>query len=297
MKKTFKLLFFCIVIIALYFTFERHPDAWNALGNVSTNMFCLLLFFSLLTLVILAYGQNKIFNIIGLNQNAVEWLGLSFIASFYNLIVPFKGGSIMRSVYLKNKYVLPYSSFLMYLIKQALYMFTASLIMLASAIQLVNLDLGLVSSLVLSVSIVTVVIFLYSFEGKLLRLLGNIKKIKINVFFTGFSAIIFSSFLFFIILRAITLYLSFEAIHYPVLFFECLLIAPLLNISNLISILPGNLGVKEFLMGGGFILLGHDYSYAVLASLVDRGALMMMVTIVAIFFKYLLYKIENNTQY
>ena len=131
----------------------------------------------------------------------------------------------------------------------------------------------------------------YFLEKELIAWLTKKKKINDNLIVQkkNFWYIVWVIALF-VLLKGLSFYLVFIAINYPVSFEHSLLVASLVLLSNMVSILPGNIGIRELLMGGILQLFGYDLSFIILASLVDRATVIIITTLGAIIFKYILSK-------
>lgn len=294
MRYFVELILLLVIGAGIYIILDRNSAALDALANIKTTFIFIILLTNMVFIFVFAYYQNQILTIFGLHQTPVEWIGLSFIAAFYNLFLPAKGGSALRSTYLKKHYAFPYKNFVGYLIKQSVYMLivisfvTGILLILSYSHKQHDCILILVcSSFLLSASI-------YFSEKKITNWLAARKKISGQLVipekrFWDLAIII----IILVILKGAAFYFAFSAINYPLSYTLALLIASLVMLSNLINILPGNIGIRELLIGGVLQIFGYDLSFVILAALVDRAAALVATTSGAVIYKYLL--LRENT--
>ena len=85
--------------------------------------------------------------------------------------------------------------------------------------------------------------------------------------------------LFIIVFKGISYYVVFSAMNNPIPMEYALLISSLVMLASLVSIIPGNIGINEILLGGTIQLFNYDFSFVVLVSLVERAALMIVIII------------------
>lgn len=290
MKIFIKLLLFAIVAAGIYFVFVGNTAVFATLLEITPAEIAILLLINLLFLLLFAFLQKNILLLFGLKQTLVEWLGLAFIAAFYNLFLPAKGGSVIRSAYLKKKYDFSYMRFVAYLIKQSVYMLIVVSFMIGGLLLSISKEVQ-DHTFILGGLAIVFSISVYFIEKQLIRWLGKKKKIKIDLVVPArrfFYIIGLISLLIFV--KGSAFYIVFAAIKYPISFNFSLLIASLLMLSNLVSVLPGNIGVRELLLGGVLQVFGYDISLVILASLTDRAAIMVTTTLGALVFKYFLFK-------
>lgn len=294
MKFVIKILLFIFVSVGIYFVLSKNQNVFQAFLAIDAIDIILLLTINLLFLITFALFQNKILLIFGLQQTSKEWVGLGFIAAFYNLFLPAKGGSALRSAYLKKKYGFTYKKFVAYLIKQSIYILIVASFMIGLLLLLVSRDIETSYFQLIAVLTILFSAAVYLSEKQLIYWLAKRKKINSDFIVPKQDFWVISSItLILIVLKGTAFYIAFLAISYPIAFEYSLLIASVVMVLNLVSIIPGNIGIREFVMGGVLQLFGYSLSLVIIASLLDRAATIIVTMIGAIVYKYILLKDAN----
>jgi uncharacterized protein (TIRG00374 family) len=91
-----------------------------------------------------------------------------------------------------------------------------------------------------------------------------------------------------IFLWGLRLYLCFMAIGEPVNFGQIMIIQTIISLSFVISMTPGNLGIKEGLTAFSANLVGISPTTALLASLIDRAVAILVVFGMGLVFSHIL---------
>ncbi|EDN67579.1 conserved hypothetical protein, membrane [Beggiatoa sp. PS] len=91
-----------------------------------------------------------------------------------------------------------------------------------------------------------------------------------------------------VFLWGLRLYVCFMALGSPIHFYQIMIIQTFVGLSFVISITPGNLGIKEGITVFGASLFGISPTTALLASLVDRAVTMLVVFAVGLVFTHIL---------
>ncbi|MBM3284967.1 MAG: hypothetical protein FJY81_03770, partial [Candidatus Aminicenantes bacterium] len=81
----------------------------------------------------------------------------------------------------------------------------------------------------------------------------------------------------YLLIMAVRLFLCFRFLNIPVGFMEALIIRSLTEFSFLVSLVPGNLGLKEGLIVFSSSLLNISSEQAILAALLDRVVAMIAI--------------------
>ncbi len=106
---------------------------------------------------------------------------------------------------------------------------------------------------------------------------------KLNIFFSAFitlrkkpklALLILFLLCLQLLMLGMRLYISFDAVNEPVSVWGILLIAPVTTLILFLSITPGNLAIREWIIGGLSTVAGFDFSKAVFAGSLDRAVLM-----------------------
>ena len=78
------------------------------------------------------------------------------------------------------------------------------------------------------------------------------------------------------IVRLLTIMLCFRASGNPITLYEALLYGSLVWLASVIAVVPGNIGLKESVMGIATVQMGVDFTVGVTASLLERVTMMVV---------------------
>jgi uncharacterized protein (TIRG00374 family) len=292
LKRNIKnIVFLIVLVLSLIFLYLKRSSLEN-LKSISALEMIGLSAVSLTGLTIYAFGFSRLLKMFDIELNFKEWFGLTVCNSMFNYYLPAKGGTVVRAFYLQKHHGFGYSYYasltaVSYLFSLILY---SSLGLLAL---LFNLILENENSPILGV------LFLLYFAGSIMiillaRLILKWKKgtgiPKFDVFvaqmregLSHFSMNRTPVLVFglcagvYLLIMAVRLHLCFRFLNVQVSFMEALIIRSLTEFSFLVSLLPGNLGLKEGLIVFSSHLLNIPPEQAILAALVDRVVAMIVI--------------------
>jgi uncharacterized protein (TIRG00374 family) len=232
-----------------------------------------------------------------------EAFGLAIITNFYNLITPFRGGAAARAVYLKRKHDFPYVYFLATL--SAIYL----LIFLVSSIT------GILSMLTLQEKSTTILLVLSIFTIFLLSIIIFSPKIKEsnNKWLSRFIKVIngwhliknnkkiititILISLIQVFLTALNNLIAYQIFGIQITLAKALFIASIANLSIIIAITPGNLGIGDAINVFTANIIGIPLTEAIAVTILLRAVNLGIIFILGpIFSYYLLKKNEKNTK-
>jgi hypothetical protein len=232
----------------------------------------------------------------GLTLKPVEWIGLAQMTTFFNYL-PFKGGAVAGAIFLKGAHRFPYTRFLATVMaSSALAVVTFSIVGTAGLI-ILWLWRGLFSWVILAIylSLFGAMFVLF------MRLAGWAKRVKNRAllrFLEGWGIIrtggkrlllLVITDLCMVLIDALRITLSFGAIGIKLSYATGLVLIPLSNIIGVASLVPGGLGVKEFMIGLLSSELGIDFTEAIFAATLDRMILLLWVLFLGPLFIALLF--------
>jgi uncharacterized protein (TIRG00374 family) len=241
-----------------------------------------------------------------------EWFGLSLINTMYNYFIPAGGGLFARAYYLKKKYNFDYSKYIALtggasLLGFGVASFSAlTLIILKYFLSgFFNADLLGISLLLFLGSLLLTLIFILSPNLRLARgwkifdtLIIGVQRSN-NYFNSNYKILsytIFSRFalIFFMGLR---LFFSFKVLDIEVDLISILTIQSLIIFSMVISITPGNIGVKEGIIGLLATMIGIPLKDAILAAAIDRAVAMIIVFALGGIYHFILLREIKQSSY
>jgi uncharacterized protein (TIRG00374 family) len=282
-----------IVILGICYLY-KYQDQLSLLKSVNLLSFFLLLvygFFSYLIIALAFKYQIRIFNI---KLPFREWFGLTATNTMYNYFLPARGGFLARAYYLKKKYGFEYSKYISLLSGALLIGFlissfsaVMSLIMIffiygAVYVQLLYLSLALFIGTFMGILIFWFLptnfikypsrrltdFFFNIIKG--LQYFQNSKKTLALVMSIHFVTILFFG---------LRLYFAFLALGVEVNFLYIVVVQSLVAFTMVVSLTPGNLGIKEGIIGMLATMMDIPLSDAIMAAAIDRSVAMVIVFI------------------
>ncbi len=259
------LLTFTCVGYIVYFLIKNHQDL-KLLGNLEPVALCLLVIFSFLGQVVVAFRLRIVLHKCSDAKIAFKpWFKVFILGRFFNLIFP-QFGNIYRSVRLKKDYGITYTD---YISTMASFAWMDLCLNLIFALMVVGfIDMGLKIGQFHAISFLALVFFAAtaspiilefvfrktSFKNKFINwahqkshevltaTLDNLKDIKYiaNIFTTAIFAFCYTIATFYFCFWLFKLDISLPAL---TLFYA------IMRISNLVIITPGNIGLRELAYG------------------------------------------------
>ncbi len=279
-----------IFLLVKFITAEQANAVFQSLLAIDALTWVSLLSLSLIIFIVLAYMFLISMKVIEVNLP----FGISFnytsMNTFFNTILPFKGGLWIRGIYLKKNYQVPWEKYLFVVFTSQLAQLAIVIGVLITAVYLTdslfnalgnrvaNINLG-ITALLFVIGLLLALLISKTQVGKKyleklkrgLRLWSNKPKL---IFLFLSSATILN------ILTGLRLWLSFLAVGYSIGIWDMVTIYCVLAVGLSWAFTPGNLGVRETAIVIVSSLFGIDISTALAASIVDRAASMIVIIIV-----------------
>jgi uncharacterized protein (TIRG00374 family) len=298
-------IFFQVIILGYVINyFLNHISDFEHLLNIDFKWISILFLLCIFSLVPVALEFNYSSKLFNLHLKAKEWIGLSIINTFYNQILPFSSGLFIRAVYLKKKFDLDYSKYSGVMgVSLILNVFTSCVIALLIGLFgpfevaylteiSVSLSIILISCVVfyLSVKKLTKIDFRMKFVNDfILSVNEGIDLIQENKKFI-------STILLLQILMnlgfGLRLFLCFWILDLEVSFLIVIFVQSLTMLTTLISITPGNIGIREAVIGNMQVILGVSFEESVLAATLDRIISLIVIMVFGIYFNFTLIQKE-----
>lgn len=222
-----------------------------------------------------------------------EWFGLCVVSELFNMLLPAKGGTGIRMLYIKDKKGLSMREFLTMSFAIVLIGFTFLGLVGTFYCQFFlkkNHPVFLIiESIFVSLS-VSGLILLFATEA-----LGKIFKFKRKtspkVYLTDTKLMSLATLCWvgMFLLYPIKIYLSFRAIGIDLNFKDSFEISLILLAASLFQVLPGNIGVKEIITAYIGKQFGLSFETALLASLIDRVIQMLFLLPLGLYFYWQLF--------
>lgn len=303
------ILIFIFVFSAIYII--NNFDFFENTTEINSQGFYLLFICGLIALFALSLEFNFIMRIFNVKLRFKEWFGLSATNNMYSYILPARGGLVARAFYLKKKYNFNYALYASLLGGSFIIGFVVSSLVAVVLVVVKYLitsqfytDLFLISLLFFIINISVIFFILRKPERKIRIGITKIDNILSDIY-SGFIffktnkkavyLVIISQFalIFFLGLR---LYVSFRVIDISVDLLSILIVQSLVVFSMVLSVTPGNLGIKEGIIGLLATMIGVSLDNAIMAAAIDRAAAMVIVFAFGSVFHFILGKelIPNN---
>jgi uncharacterized membrane protein YbhN (UPF0104 family) len=282
-----------ILIVGVIVYIKHSPITIDQLKNLHPIYMILLIGFHALGFWFLGFTQVMPLKKHNIEIKTNEWYGLSVVAELFNMILPANGGTGIRMMYLKDKKNLPIRQFLSMNFAVILTGFTMLGIFGSLYFQYVlnknDNVFKLLESLFIALALSGIMLLVFS------EILGKLFKIKrkyspkIYLFDSKFALKVTVAWFAFFALYPIKIYLSFLAIGVHIGVSESFEISLILLVASFFQILPGNIGVKELITAYISSHYGIKFETALLASLIDRGVLLLFLLPVGFYFYWELF--------
>jgi len=305
---TSTIIILAIIIIVLIYLFSNAEDLL-VLEKVSLINLCFLLLLSFIATLANGCQFKYLLRIFHIKLIFTEWFGLTVTNTMLNYFTPARGGMIARALYMKKRHNLSLSEYASLLaglnlfgfiisslsaivVSLGCYFFLDEFYKVIIIFSLVLLFLSTLMGFILSrASLSSLPISniriqnILSLVGQGLHRFKNNTRLLIPICFFCFC---------FLLLSAARLYWAFLSVGIKVHWLKVLLVQAFVGLSLVISITPGNLGVKEGIIGLFARVLGISIEQAILGALVDRIIMMIIIFFFGIIYSRLLLNRLSN---
>ena len=287
--------------------------SYPSLSNLTFQQSLLLFIITLASFLFLAYQFRITMQFSGLKLTPTEWFGLSMCNAMYNQFLPARGGIWMRAYYLKEKYHFSYTNYISLMLSSFFLLFVSAGILGMATIGLamwqLNRDLWLFFSLfpglILLTSLIWVIINKLVYSSRYMKF-QRIKDFLEN-FYAGLAFFKDKPFLIMeyivitkcsIICNGLAYALSLYSLGEDnISILVVIAVMALTSFSSLVTLTPGNLGVREMIMGFTCHHLGVSLETALLAAYIVRAVTVIGVFFLGIFYSKILFRnLSNPTQ-
>ncbi len=232
-----------------------------------------------------------------------DWMGVVFVSNAMAYVLPLRADLVFSAAYYKRVKGLAYTKSISMAAGNIVFGVAFSLLqILAALVCLGALEgqwpvtlwvLWAVGSLVLAVFLG----FSLAVQGKNPRILQKVPLLRDVV--EGFNALLRSKALLLKLLGCLVannlfhllLYMvCFQAIGMPIHFYEALFYNSVSWLISIVAIVPGNIGIKESVMGAATLLMGALFQNGVAVSLLQRVAVMVVYLVMGLVFGLPVYR-------
>lgn len=237
-----------------------------------------------------------------ISLSLVDWMGVVSVANAMAYVLPLRADLVFSAAYYKRVKGLAYTKSISMAAGNIVFGVAFSLVQIGVALLCTGmlegiwpvalwtlLALGLVATL-------GFVWFALRFSGKNPRVMQRHRLLRDVV--EGFVALLTNRPMLWRLLGCLVgshlfqllLYMvCFQAIGLPVTLYQALFYSSISWLSSIVAIVPGNLGIKESVMGASMLLMGSVFQNGVAVSLLQRVAVMVMYLLLGVVFAYPVY--------
>ena len=289
------LLIFIAALLGIALYLNANPDLIELLGNILWWQAILLIVLRLLFLGLNGYFLKIFARLFNVKLAVWEWFGLAFVTTMGNYLTPFSGGMLVRATYLKVRHAFPYAQFISLLAASYLLTFwVAGVLGLVAVLQLGAVTGGetlLLIFFAVLVTAVTLIFFLPTFklpsQWRIIKIVNEMLvgwgKIRTN---SGLLLRLGSINLVSMLLNGLAFWLAFHALDISVSFPKALLISLSAVFSVVLTITPGNLGIREAIIGLTGELIGIGVGEGLIVALLIRASTLVSAFTLGPLFSY-----------
>lgn len=289
----------CIGVAFLAIKFlntEQATATYQTLFLTEADMWLALVSMSIFIFVILALMFQVSMRVVGVNLPLKISFMYTSMNTFFNTVLPMKGGLWIRGAYLKRYFNVPWKNYLFVVSTSQIAQIGFLLGVLAITLLLDNVALRLLRSYLIGLPFEIIVLSIIALS--LLALLITKTKIGEKVITQLSKGLALwsnkptqiSKFVALVamlnIVTCVRLWLSFLAVGHTLSLNDTVIIYCLLAIGLSWAFTPGNIGVKEAATVFISAIFGIDISIALAASIVDRVASMLVILLIGGFAAY-----------
>lgn len=302
LKKILMALVTTLLIAFLAFYLYRNRQDFKYLLEIPVEILILLMLFAFFSCLTNGLFRKEILKGMDVKTHIVDWLGVLSVSNVIAYVLPFKADWFASATYYKKKFGFSYSHFIS---------IAAGGSFIGLGVTFVEILLGLFLSLLIEnvfifeiwlITILGIAGFCFSLFLVFSKQDWMIEKIpfqkQIRAVVLGFIDLLSNPSLLVKLLGYVALNsliqifrisLCFFVIGYPISIHQAVLYAGLTWLVDLVSIVPGNIGIKEAVLGAVSLLIGNLFGNGVLVSLILRiTGMLAHFTLGLIFFPFVI---------
>jgi uncharacterized membrane protein YbhN (UPF0104 family) len=274
-----------------------HWDEMRGLLSLSPDVVVTLLLLGLFSAVVNSLYHLALLNTYGLRLSLVDWMGVVCVSNAIAYVLPMRADLVFSATYYKRVKGLAYVKSVSMGAGNIVFGVAFSLLQILIALLCMGLYDGawpLSLWLITLAGAAMVLLFVWLSGHAESRLRGRLSKLKlVGDVLSGFNALVRNGGLLWRLLlcmvlsnlgKLITTMVCFRAVGVPVTLYEALFYSSVGWLASIVAIVPGNIGLKESVMGVATLMLGSLFSEGVAASLVDRVTIMMVYITLGLLF-------------
>jgi len=281
-------LFLALLLLLVWYV-QKHWAEISGLLNLSMTTVLLLLGLGILSAVFNSLYHLAILRTFGLKLTLLDWMGVTIVSNAIAFVVPMRGELAIAAGYYKRVTGLAYTKSVSVAAGNMVFGVSFSLLEIIAAMLCVGLIDGkwpLLIWAVTAVGVIGIAVIVFVSMASESRLRRRMEKWKIvRDVIAGFNGLLRSRRLIRELLLCMTasniirlfmIMLCFQAAGHPVNLYEALLYASVAWLASVIAVVPGNIGLKESVIGIATVQMGVDFTVGVTASLLERVTTMVV---------------------
>ncbi len=298
MRQKIKIVFLLIIIAAACYYFSNKSKEFEQLANLTWSQIALVSLAVMGSFLLTGIVFRNLFDSFDLKLSLKEWIGLPLVLRLGNLLF-FKSGTVSNAYYLKSRHSLTYPKFIVALGSlKILELYALNLMaFIISLIFYINGSLSpyIIFILLFLILVISVLLFSAPFSiakwkipfqekiSKALEIWFNFKSNKSPIVLLILLMALLN------VLVGLRFYVAFSILNHPISITDAIGISIMVSLTGLVSIVPGNIGIREGVAGVCALYLQHDFDYGVIAIALDRVVATAWTILLGIIFFQLLH--------
>jgi len=274
-----------------------HWDEMKKLLTLSPNTVAALLGLGLLSCLINCLYHLQILNTFKLKLSLTDWMGVVCVSNAMAFVVPMRADLVFKATYYKRVKKLAYTKSVSAVTGNAVFGVAFSLLQILIALLCMGGIRGQWPALLWALTaagMAALALFLWlslRAESRLRAKLAHVKLLTDVI--AGFNALLRNrGFLWRLLLcmiasNVVRLFLNmicFKAVGLQITLYDALFYSSVSWLASVVAVVPGNVGLKESVMGAATLALGAMFSEGVAASLLNRVTMMFVYIFMGLVF-------------
>ncbi len=288
---------FLILLVLLGWYVRAHWDEMRKLLSLSADTVALLLALGMVSLIINSFYHKAILDTYHLKLSLTDWMGVVCVSNSIAYVLPMRADLVFTATYYKRVKGLAYTKSIAITAGNAVFGVGFSLIQILIALLCMGLIDGAWPALLwalLAAGVAGMAFFLWLSLRTESRLRVKLEKVKLlSDVIVGFNDLIRNRRLLWQLLLCMTgsnltrLFINmvcFRAAGLPITLYEALFYASVSWLASVVAVVPGNVGLRESVVGAASLALGAMFSEGVAATLLNRVAVMFVYMVMGLVF-------------
>jgi uncharacterized membrane protein YbhN (UPF0104 family) len=288
---------FVILLGALAWYVYKHWGEMKKLLSLSPETVVLLLALGFASCVVNCFYHREILKTYNLKLSLTDWAGVVCVTDSIAYVLPMRADLVFSATYYKRVKGLAYTQSVAITAGNAVFGVAFSLLQILIALLCMGFIDGVWPGLLwgaTALGAAGLAVFLWLSLRAESKLRARLEKVKlVRDVIMGFNALIRNGSLLWRLLACMTasnlvrLFINmvcFQAVGLPITLYEALFYASVSWLASVVAVVPGNVGLRESVMGAASLALGALFSEGVAATLLNRVAVMFVYFVMGLLF-------------